>query len=182
MILDILRDNYANLFAFLNIVVLIFTLMVLIGYAKDTRRIADQTQEANLRPVVLRSGFLLSWQDIKPISPLDSMNAVGNQNLLEFTILKNIALDIKGYIVIDLKKYQLLFGNDISKIGELGIRFDPVWGWMKADTRVWAVFKSEGFEKTTLDNQIYISYRDIEGNSYYTIEDNIFRQSNFKSK
>jgi|AntAceMinimDraft_9_1070365.scaffolds.fasta_scaffold55062_4 hypothetical protein len=59
MFIEFLKANYANLFNLLNIIVLITTLCILLGYAYDTKLIAEQTKEGNLRPVVLRSGFCL---------------------------------------------------------------------------------------------------------------------------
>jgi len=61
MIIDFLKENYANLFSLLNIFVLIITLCILLRYAYDTKTIAEQTKEANLRPVVLRSGYVTDW-------------------------------------------------------------------------------------------------------------------------
>lgn len=65
MFIEILKENYANLFSLLNIFVLILTLIILLRYAHDTKLIAEQAKEGNLRPVVLRSGFVSDWNDVK---------------------------------------------------------------------------------------------------------------------
>jgi len=94
----------------INLVVLTATLIVLVWYAYDTHRIANQTIEGNLRPLILRSGFIESWGNIK----YSIKNGVLEGKPLEFSILKNIAKDISGYIIINKRKYQLLFANYIS--------------------------------------------------------------------
>ena len=161
----------------INLVVLVLTLSVLIWYAYDTHRIANQTQEANLRPVILRSGFIENWQKVEFI--FDG-NKLISDNPLEFTILKNVATDIEGYIIIDGFKYKLLFGNDISKLSENVFYFSENWGWMKPNTRIFAFSKQESKKKTDEENKIIINYKDIEGNEYYTIEDKNFSQKSYK--
>ena len=180
MLIDFLKDNYANFFYILNLVVLVLTLVILLRYASDTRRIADQTQETSLRPVILRSGFIANWNLLTPVSTQDSSQPPVVNNPLEFTILKNIAKDITGYIIVNHQKYQLLFGNDISTVDGNRISLQPHWGWMKPDTRLYAVFTNVAIKITSDENRIYVSYRDIEGNSYHTIEDGNFVQSTFK--
>ncbi len=238
-----------------NTIVLSLTLVVLIWYAYDTHRIANQSVEANLRSVILRSGWISKWEDIK----FRIENGQLNGEPLQFTILKNIAKDITGYIVLNNKKYELLFANEISQINDkessilisdlekkimlhlyevydriksnprwkildayrdLGIKEDnyvgmlnnskyiktdgeyfqltdegirlmdtekpkafaflPKWGWMKPDTLLYAIFNPKKFEKSSEDNCIYITYRDIGGNSYFTRENKDFSQTSGK--
>lgn len=97
-----------------NVLALILTLGVLLWYAYDTHRIADQSVEANLRPIILRSGWISKWEDVR--FSIKSGQLEGAP--LQFTILKNIAKDISGYIIIDKKKYKLLFANEISQVNE----------------------------------------------------------------
>lgn len=238
-----------------NTIVISLTLVVLIWYAYDTHRIANQSVEANLRPVILRSGWISKWEDIK----FRIENGQLNGEPLQFTILKNIAKDISGYIVLNNKKYELLFANEISQINDkessilisdlekkimlhlyevydrtksnprwkildayrdLGIKegnyvgilnnskyiktdgeyfqltdegirlmdtekpkafaFLPKWGWMKANTIIYAIYIDLEFEAIKGENSIYLSYKDIEGNKYFTKENQIFSQSSGK--
>lgn len=130
-----------------------------------------------MRPVVLRSGFVENWDKV---TFKFNKNHLTEGTPLEFTILKNIATSINGYIIKNGLKFDLLFGNDVSKIEENKISFQSSWGWMKADTRVVAIFKEENGIKTKKPNQIVIKYQDIEGNKYFTIENENFDQKVFK--
>ncbi len=235
-----------------NLLALTATLIVLIRYTYDTHRIANQTIEASIRPLILRNGFIESWNDVK----FSIKNGVLESKPLEFSILKNIAKDISGDIIINNKKYKLLFANNISskdpkenlsklenkillylyknyktenknlplKITEVykifgikdgeyagtinssryiktegeyflltddGIRlmdsdkpteyrFEPNWGWMNKWTSINAIFKSEEYEKSDEDNQIYLIYSDMEGNKYFTKENKNFSQDSGK--
>lgn len=235
-----------------NLFALVSTLGVLIWYTYDTHRIANQTVEGNLRPLILRSGFIESWESIK----FSIESGVLGGRLLEFAILKNIAKDISGYIIIDGKKFQLIFANNISrknpenelsdlessiliylydhfKMGRKNIpqkistvysnigtksgeyaetvsssrfiktegdaflltddgirlmdsdkpieyRFEPKWGWTNSGTILNAMFKSEYFDETKEDNQIFLTYSDMEGNNYFTQENKNFSQNSGK--
>lgn len=168
--------NSSMILLIINLIVLTLTLGGLVWYAWDTHRIANQTQEGNLRPVILRSAFIESWQKVKFQF---NENKLIEGKPLEFTILKNIATDINGYIVIDGYKYKLLFGNDISKLGENLYYFSENWGWMKPDTNIFAIFREDGNKKVNEENKIFLNYKDIEGNKYFTIEDANFSQKSF---
>lgn len=170
----------------LNLLALLVTLVVLIWYAYDTHRIADQTVEANLRPLILRSGFIESWENIR----FSTETGILEGKPIEFSILKNIAKDISGYIVISKKKYQLLFANHISRKDDgirlvdsykpIEYRFEPNWGWMNAGTMISAIFESSKYEEINEDNQIYLIYSDMEGNKYFTRENKNFSQDSGK--
>ncbi|MBD3328634.1 hypothetical protein GF340_05020 [Candidatus Peregrinibacteria bacterium] len=175
-----------NLFsdlAFWNLIVLTITLGFLVWYTIATHLMANQTKESNLRPVILRSAFVENWDKIKFKF---QNNSLTEGTPLEFTILKNIATSINGYIIKDGLKFELLFGSEISKVGEekneIALSFNPNWGWMKADKKVLAIFKEENGKKTNKPNQIVINYKDIEGNKYFTVEDKNFDQKCFKGK
>ena len=204
MFVDFLKDNYANLFSLLNIFVLVITLGVLLGYAYDTRKIAKQAKEGNLRPVVLRSGYVTDWNDVKSrtikilsdeeIKKILSEKKVKENEItkldqpqpLEFSILKNIATDINGFVIVDDYKYSLVFGSDISKkkYNEqfATMNFNLNWGWMKAGTKIYAFIDAQTKNKSDEDNQIYIRYKDIEGNRYYSKEDRNFSHKSFPLK
>lgn len=102
----------AELLSILTLLVLTITLIVLIIYAWDTNRIANQTQEANLRPVILRAGYIKGWSELKPYRG----NQLDDTTILLFTCFKNIATDINGSIVINKHRYRLLFGNEATKV------------------------------------------------------------------
>lgn len=172
-----LEINFTLLIQLLTLVVSVITGMALLLYVFDTNRIANQTIDSNLRPVMLRSGFINLWEDIK--FKYDKDEAIKDGKLLQFSIWKNIAKDIKGYIILDGYKYDLLFGNDISKVGEKDIKLTQKWGWMKPESVIYAAHAKKG-KKTTLKNQIYVEYKDIENNEYYTTEDENFSQESFK--
>ncbi|OGH40542.1 MAG: hypothetical protein A3B41_02915 [Candidatus Levybacteria bacterium RIFCSPLOWO2_01_FULL_37_26] len=178
LLLILIEILFPDAISGINLVVLTATLIVLVWYAYDTHRIADQTIEANLRPVILRSGYIHSWKDIK-FEYRD--NKIENGKPIQFTILKNIAKDIQGYIIIDGYKYRLLFGNEISKVSEEGSWLSQTWGWMKPETSIYAAFLDKNKEKAKEKNKIYIEYKDIEDNTYFTIEDENFCQKSFKT-
>ncbi len=170
MILDILKSNWANLFYILSLALTAITLLVLIQYASDTKILAVQSQEsnlANLRPLIERTG-IIDWKDIK----FEVKDNVIIGKPLTFTVLKNVATNINGYI-IDGYKYALLFGSSISQVATNTYGYYPAWGWMKPDTDtiLSAVYLDDSKQKTSEPNQIYVSYADIEGNRYYTLDD-----------
>jgi hypothetical protein len=179
----------AELLPILNLLVLTITVVVLIIYARDTNRIANQTQEANLRPVILRAGYIKGWSDLKPYRG----NQSDDSTRLVFTSFKNIATDISGSIVINKYKYRLLFGNEVTKIESRLLTSDRAtnqeshlivyqlkWGWIPAATIINALFKEDDRESVNEENQIRINYRDIEGNEFFTIEDSNFVQKCFR--
>ncbi|MBN1585689.1 hypothetical protein JW899_04995 [Candidatus Uhrbacteria bacterium] len=164
--------------SFWSTVVLVITLIVLIWYTIETHRIASQTKESNLRPVVLRSGFIENWE--KLTFKFENGNLEGIP--LKFAILKNIATSINGYIIKNGYKFKLLFGNAISKVDENKLSFIPKWGWMKPDGIVYAFFEESGKVESQKPNQIVVNYQDIEGNKYFTVEDDSFDQKTFRGK
>jgi len=164
----------------LNLMILTVTLLVLVYYAMDTHRIADQTAENALRPVVLRSGFL-TWEDVRQL-----LETQEPKKPIQFTILKNIATDIQGYVVFNRRKHALLFGGDISEIplnvevrltspNAVARRYVPQWTWTKPDVMLFAVAEPDS-DSSDEENSLFIQYRDISGNPYYTEEDKDFRQ------
>lgn len=101
--------------------VLWFTAIAILQYTKETYWLKQISQkqlkhqrESSLRPVILRSGWISKWEDIK----FSIKNGQLEGTPLQFTILKNIAKDISGYIIIGKKKYKLLFANEISQVNE----------------------------------------------------------------
>ena len=84
---------------------------------------------------------------------------------------------------MDGYKYTLVFGNEISQkkyseaLSTLSLQSN--WGWMKADTKIFAFLEPQSRIKSNEENQIIINYKDIEGNPYYTKEDRYFSQKSF---
>ncbi|OGY31502.1 MAG: hypothetical protein A3C02_00835 [Candidatus Andersenbacteria bacterium RIFCSPHIGHO2_02_FULL_45_11] len=174
--------EFPELYAPLNLLALIATLIVLIWYAYDTHRMANQTVESALRPVILRQGKILDWK-VNSTSDIQS-----NGFTLEFLNQKNIVKDISGHIIIQHKKYKLHFGNEITEeaitengkeVGKKIILFEK-WGWLPIGGAIHASYDNNKFEKTNKDNEIYLEYQDIESNRYFTKEDKDFCQSSGK--
>lgn len=166
---------------FLTLFVLGSTLIALVIYTFETHRIADQTLDSNLRPIVLRSGYI-TWDSVK----FETKNGQIDGTPLNFNVYKNIAKDISGHINLGHKKFDLLFGSSISEItnkesfpnpSQQLYSYVPAWGWLAPDYVLWAVFDSTKSQPTNEENGIYIQYKDIENNSYYTKEDKNFSQT-----
>lgn len=166
----------------INLFASLITLAVLLWYTYDTHRIANQTIESALRPVILRQGKILNWK-------VNSTSEIHNNGFtLEFSNKKNIAKDINGYIIINYKKYKLLFKNqnteediieDDQVVGRGHIWFTQ-WGWLPVDGMIFASYKNDDFENSDQNNQIYIEYQDIESNKYFTKENKDFSQTSGK--
>lgn len=178
--------KYSKYLNFLNFLILGLTLVVLIWYTYDTHRMADQTIESNLRPVILRSSFVLGWNTIQ--FRVNENNVILGDPL-QFTVLKNIAKDISGYIVIDNQKRPLWFGSSqISPIliasdtantpSQQGTSYSLSWGWLAPGNVVQAIYDPRlNPATTTEENKIYIEYKDITNNEYYTLENKNFSQT-----
>lgn len=164
--------------------VLTLTLIALLFYAYDTHRIADQGSTAFLRPVILREGVVENWN----VPSVKQINQSGSsEGILRFRNLRNIAQDISGYIILENKKYKLVFGNDASEkhieidgSKRTQSHFFPKWEWLPEDGLVTATYQEEESEETPRENGIEISFSDIEGNKYFLKEDKDFAQKNLK--
>jgi hypothetical protein len=163
--------------SFWNVVVLTITLVILIWYTIETHRIAKQSIETNLRPIILRSNYIDKWEDIK----YKKINGVFVGTSISFAVLKNIATSINGFIIINKYQYPLLFGCQIST-SDMITKYEPNWGWMKPDNLIYAIFDKKRGIKTLKPNQIVINYSDVEGNIYHTIEDINWNQKTHKGK
>jgi hypothetical protein len=187
IILSIIGCLYPKSINLLTLIVLTLTLIILCYYAIDTNRIANKAEDDSLKPLVLRSGFL-DWN----VNSIEDINKnMGKLLNLEFVNIKNIALNINGYIVIENKKYTLLFGNIItteqSKIQENDLKKTtmkllPKWGWLPMNGSLSASFHSKEFIGINSENCIELTYYDIEGNMYYTREDSNFSQTSKRLK
>jgi len=161
----------------INLLALLATLAVLIWYAYDTRRIANQTIDSNLRPIVLRSGLNIDWK-FRPIKA----NTSNRSNFIEIENLKNIAMDIEGYIILDKRQYKLLFGRESfdnkpeNKVKKFEFVDSFKWQWLPQNSKVFASFDNTKFTEIRSENELYLIYKDIEGNTYFTKEDRNFSQ------
>jgi len=172
-----IENNFYLNWSFWNLLILLITLIILIWYTIETHRIANQSIETNLRPIILRSGIIESWVSIK----FKKIKKIINGSPIPFLVSKNIATSITGFIVINNYKYTLLFGCQISSNG-ITTSYRKTWGWIKPDNYIYAVFDEKSGIKTTKQNQIIINYKDIEGNNYHTIENKNWDQKSFRGK
>jgi len=144
---------------------------ITIVYSVATNKIAEQTTETNLRPVILMDGFVKGGWDGLKFEYDKSGKELTSNNLLRFPIYKNIATDISGYLIRDGVKRELLFGHQVSteKNDELSstIQLEKVWGWVIPGSLLRAFPERDG-EPTSEENKIVINYHDIEGNLYRT--------------
>lgn len=146
-----------------------------IGFLQN--EINRKTEEESIRPVILRSNTIPGWSSIKD-GKIDGQ-------LFVFKVQKNIATDIEGLIVLEKRKYDFLFGYGVGSIGQDG-RFTCTIpslkdvGWVGQDNFLCAEFDQASSTMVVLPNQIYLSYKDIDGNSYYTKEDFSFIQTSNK--
>ena len=163
----------------LTFLVLSLTLIVLAYYAYDTNRIANQTIETNIRPVILRSGYIEKWEDVS----FDlSEGRLIDAKPLSFKILKNIVEDVEGEIYVEGKKYKLLFANDITRLsldkkGGARFAFLPRWGWLETGATISAIYDPRHGEDTKEGDGLLITYKDVEGNLYFTREGKDFSQT-----
>src|SRR3990167_7298105 len=131
-------------------------------------------REKTLRPIILRSGFITSWDIIH--------YSVNEKNIIEgapltFQVFDHIATEIQGIIVQNGMRYALVFFSRISQMSDIRYYADKVWrGWIKPDTELYAFFESSKGIPVSEENQICLTYKDIEGNSFYTIENQNFIQ------
>lgn len=138
-------------------------------------KLKDIYQGAFLRPVILR-GNETNLESLKPLGEEDykDLNEFKQNHLLEFSILKNIATDITGKLILDGFEYKLHFFDDLSEAERHKIECDPTWGWVDSDKKLYAIFSEFDKEKTDAKNELVISYKDIQGNTYKTIENKLF--------
>lgn len=158
--------------------ILTITLIAIAWTAIETRRIANEAVEANLKPLIFRAGQIIDWK----VLSVEDMTATNSQPTLEFTNIKNVATDITGYIVLGHKKYTLIFNGDVrgAKIIDTTttkVVYNAKWGWLPSGGKLLASYKASEFAVTDGKNQIYLSYRDTQGNSYNSIENENYSQT-----
>ncbi|MFA6415047.1 MAG: hypothetical protein WC217_03060 [Candidatus Paceibacterota bacterium] len=164
--------------------ILILTFIAITWTAIETRRMANEAIESNLRPLILRAGQLVDW---KILSIEDMKKAANSEPTLEFTNLKNTATEITGYVIIGHKKYPLLFNGNVRgsviKDGDATkVVYNAKWSWLPQGGMLVATYDAEKYETTNEENQIYLSYKDIQGNAYFSREDSSYAQISEKTK
>lgn len=158
--------------------IMLITAGFLMATLYETKKTNDQNREASLRPIILRTGFVSYWSSLKfTINPEGGLL----EKPLEFKVFKNMATNISGTIRISGKSYKLLFSHDVTKDG-VHMRFIESWkGWVAEDNLIYAIFIIDNpISNTDLEDGIIISYDDMEGHHYTTIEDSNFVQKTFK--
>lgn len=160
-----------------DLLVTSLTLLFLFVYTYDTRRLVNLSEREAIRPILLRSGYH-EWD----FNSLEKINGhSGAKPNLKFEVLKSVALDISGFLIMDKKKYRLHFGNEVAKsqntVFEM-LRFIPKWGWLPIDGCLDAVYMQSDFEECQDSNGIIIYFSDISGNKYKFHENEKCEQSN----
>jgi len=160
-------------------VILVATLIAAIYVGRKQNEINNNILENNIRPVILRNDFF----------NYNNLISTPNQ-YLSFEIDKNIAFDIKGHVVVNKKKYKLRFtlaksSEEIDKKTKQNILYSfgnnyENFGWIKQGNFLRATFDLKNYEDVDLENQIRLDYKDIGGNSYYTLEDKDYKQKSKK--
>jgi hypothetical protein len=156
----------------LTLAVLTFTLVILGFYAYDTERIANQTVESAIRPVIFRSGDLAGWNTV---TFTKDSNGLFGGSYLWFVVNNHIAKDIRGYFIVNHKKYSLMFfspGISMPPTGSsTGYRGSLSWGWMAPSSLLLgAYFDPTAFVSTTDNDGWCLIYNDIADNSYFSSE------------
>lgn len=125
------------------------------------------SHRSKLKPLLLIEG-MMDWDKMTYEKDKD-----GDLQGIPINIraVKNMPLDIEGHLVKDGFSYQLIFANHIAKKeGEKDVwNYTPNWRWLPEGGMVFAMYNPES--PTTkpargIENQIHISYRDIEDNRY----------------
>ncbi|HRH55548.1 MAG TPA: hypothetical protein PK609_01655 [Candidatus Paceibacterota bacterium] len=162
--------------------VLALTAAVAIGFLQvriggKQNEINNSIQEVSLRPIILRGGTDFTWNQLA--------NGLNRGEIFQFVVEKNIARNIRGHIIISNRKYKLLF--DVGRKQpenriEFGPRFLECIGWIKSQEVLCSRYDFESWEEVNHPNEIYLSYEDIAGRKYCTIEDADYVQSSKRLK
>lgn len=176
------QETYHKFSVFVQTLSVMFLVIFSCIQCSINARLTEIQEETQLRPVILRANEI-SLGALKPIDPKkdykDSSDLKQN-HLLQFEVVKNIATDIEGQIIKDGFEYRLHFFDDLSEADKHKIECSPQWGWIKTGDKLYAFFSQLDREKTDKENNLILSYKDIKGNRYQTIENKYF--STCKSK
>lgn len=172
------QETYHKISTFIQTISVVSILIFSAVQCSLNSRLKDIQQDTSLRPIILRSSNI-SWDILQPLAdrPDKKIFSYKKDEFLEFTILKNIATEIEGKIILNGEAYRLHFFNDLNQIQRDKIACEEKWGWVQPDTKLYAFFTEQDKEKSTEENKIVLEYKDINGNKYSTIEN-----KNFSSK
>lgn len=172
------QETYHKISTYIQTVSVVSILVFSAVQCSINNRLKDIQQDTNLRPIILRSSNI-SWDVLKPLAdkPDKKIFPYKKDEFLEFVVLKNIAAEIEGRIVLDGYSYRLHFFNDLDQIKRDQIACEEKWGWVQPDNKLYAFFTELDREKSAEENKIALNYNDINGNKYSTIEN-----KNFSSK
>lgn len=164
------EPNWHN---FISFVVATLTLVLLAVYTYDTRRMANNSEIQLIRPIIFREG-IFNW-DVNSISKLNNNRLPLN---LTFKCIKNIALEVRGQLILNKKKYELKFANQASVSNKSILNNSPIenkiviinlfdfWGWLPENSDLWATYDDTKGVDCNEDNSLILTYSDIEGNKY----------------
>lgn len=171
----------------ISLLVTTLTLALLAIYTYDTRRLANQSETEQIRPIILREG-IFDWE-VSSIQKMKQQLATFNLVLIN---IKNVALNIEGHIVMHNKKYRLFFANEISvqtsnlvstidmskKV--INVQIFEKWRWLPENARLLVTIDETKYEDSAEENVLEVSYSDIEGNKFIFRESCDFEQKNIR--
>lgn len=160
----------------INDFMLIVTAAFVVASTYEAKKMRLQARETDLRVVVLRQGFIGDWNELKIV--MENQKLISGKPV-EFKVVKGVAVDLRGWVVIDKKKYKLHFGNNISNLGDGMAAFCEKWGWLEEGAVVLAIHVSDNYDSDLGENRIILNYANIEGKKYCTIEHEDFSQESF---
>jgi hypothetical protein len=182
LILPILALLFKSLFKqdlAMNDFIMLITAGFLVATLYETKMTNDKNKEKDLRPTLLRTGFMQhGWEDLK-FTITEENKLI--EKPLEFVVMTNMITNIKGSIRINSKHYKLIFSHEMTKEDE-SVKFLEVWnGWLAPNTIIHAIFLETGFiSNTDLDDGLVITYDNMEGSHYTTVENKNYVQKTFK--
>lgn len=162
---------------FLNACLVLITFLAL----DNNMNFNKQQKEMDMRPIVMQTGY---WV-LDALIPIEKANGFVNEQslitdwdkkILDFVVYKNVAVNVQGEITINKKKYKLCFFNKdgfvIDSVRNIkGYRSDYVANAIKGDSYFNAVLDKSSETSTIAENNLLLTYKDIEGNCYQTFSD-----------
>ncbi len=172
MILIVKQEIYHFCSLVLNTLTILIAIFVGISQIAINKNLAELHVQAYLRPVILRYGEkeLISYKPIGEETEDYTNKQFQNEHFIGFEVLKNIATEVTGKIVINRKKYRLHFFERPDSVEKHKIECEAQWGWVKPGNKLFAFYSELDYEPTKEKNHLLLDYKDIQGNSYTTEE------------